>query len=140
MWVQLRLSRARPVSSGRMGRQRLRGRNISDWIATAALTAGLWPGVMAEPRAFGAAPDVPGRAAAVRPPIVFTQLSLDAKTHGGGSLADTFLGAHLARLSPSGAVSDLTAGFHSAADPDVAWDGKKILFAAKKTTGDLWQI
>jgi hypothetical protein len=31
MWVQSRLSRARPVSSGRMARQRRRGRNISDW-------------------------------------------------------------------------------------------------------------
>ena len=38
------------------------------------------------------------------------------------------------------AVKDLTADFQSAADPDVSWDGKKILFAAKKTAADLWQI
>ena len=82
----------------------------------------------------------PGRTVAVRPPIVFTQLAPDAKALEGRSLADSYLGAHLASLSPSGVVKDLTAGFHSAADPDVSWDGKKLLFAAKKTAADLWQI
>jgi hypothetical protein len=100
--------------------------------------AAVWLGV-AGLLAFGA-PETPGRTAAVRPPIVFTQLAPNAKALDGRNLAEAFLGAHLARLSPTGAVTDLTAGFQSAADPDVSWDGKKILFAARKTAGDLWQI
>jgi hypothetical protein len=86
------------------------------------------------------APEASGRSAAVRPPIVFTQVAPNANLQRGAGLADTFLGAHLVRLSLSGAVTDLTAGFHSAADPDVSWDGKKILFAGKKAAADLWQI
>jgi len=75
-----------------------------------------------------------------RPPIVFTQVAQAAKVQADAGLAGTLLGAHLALLSPSGAVKDLTSGFQSAADPDVSWDGKKILFAAKKTAADLWQV
>ena len=34
----------------------------------------------------------------------------------------------------------LTAGFHSAADPEVSFDGKSILFAAKKAAADPWCV
>lgn len=84
-----------------------------------------------------AAPDLAVRAAVPRPPIVFTELAAGAKPQ---EPASAFLGAHLARLDPSGDPKVLTASFHSAADPDVSWDGTKILFAAKKTAADLWQI
>jgi hypothetical protein len=100
--------------------------------------AAAWLGI-AGLLAFGAA-QAPARTGAVRPPIVFTQLPPVAHALEGNGLADTFLGAHLMRLSPSGAVNDLTSSFQSAADPDISWDGKKILFAAKKTAADLWQI
>jgi len=92
--------------------------------------------------AFGApeAPLAASRPSTMRPPIVFTQSAASAKLQGRDGFTDAFLGAHLASLSPSGALKNLTTGFHSAADPDVSWDGKKILFAAKKTAGDLWQI
>jgi hypothetical protein len=86
------------------------------------------------------APEAPGRPAAARPPIVFTQVAPAAKVKAAEGLAGMFLGAHLAVLSQSGAVKDLTAGFQSAADPDVSWDGKRILFAGKKAAADLWQI
>lgn len=97
-------------------------------IALAQLAAGL---------VTFAAPDVAARAATPRPPIVFTELAPGAKLQ---DTAGTFSGARLVRLGPSGDVKVLTAGFHSAADPDVSWDGTKILFAARKTSSDLWQI
>jgi Tol biopolymer transport system component len=34
----------------------------------------------------------------------------------------------------------LTEGFHSATDPDVSFDGKRILFAGKKQASDKWNI
>jgi hypothetical protein len=100
------------------------------WIAIAGLVA------LGAPRN----PDAPKRPVPARPPIVFTQVAPAAQVQADAGLAGTFLGAHLAMLSPSGAAKDLTADFQSAADPDVSWDGKKILFAGKKTAADLWQI
>ncbi len=55
---------------------------------------------------------------------------------GGGDLA----GGHVVSLSAGGVVKDLTAGFASAADADVSWDGKRILFAGRKTAADRWQV
>lgn len=86
------------------------------------------------------APEASNRPVAARPPIVFTQVAPAAKVQADADIAGTFLGAHLTVLGPSGAVRDLTAGFQSAADPDVSWDGKKILFAGKKAAADLWQV
>jgi hypothetical protein len=104
--------------------------SAAGWIAIAGLV------VLGAPMVPGA----PNRPVAPRPPIVFTQVAPAAKSQADAGLAGSFLGAQLAVLSPSGAVRNLTAGFHSAADPDVSWDGKKILFAGKKTAADLWQI
>jgi hypothetical protein len=39
-----------------------------------------------------------------------------------------------------GKITVLTAAFHSAADPDVSFDGERILFAGKKNALDLWAI
>lgn len=46
----------------------------------------------------------------------------------------------LALLLPGGAVRSLATAFHSSADPDVSFDGKRILFAARKTAADRWQV
>lgn len=40
----------------------------------------------------------------------------------------------------SGALRALVPNMHSAAEPDVSWDGRKILFAGKKTAAQPWQI
>ena len=91
--------------------------------------------------ALGAADAV--KAPAARPAIVFTQLAPGAKWQGGQEnpvASEAFAGARLAVLSPAGRVTVLSAGFHSAADPNVSWDGKKILFAARKTGASPWQI
>lgn len=51
-------------------------------------------------------------------------------------------GSSLMRLSPSNgsAPLNLTPGFFAAADPEVSFDGRRILFAAQKTNESLWQV
>jgi Tol biopolymer transport system component len=49
-------------------------------------------------------------------------------------------GGRIVLVSPKGRARVLTVGFHSAADPDVSFDGKSILFAAKKAAGDPWCV
>jgi hypothetical protein len=49
-------------------------------------------------------------------------------------------GGRLALLLPDGNVRVLSKDFESAADPDVSFDGKRILFAARKTASDHWNI
>ncbi len=48
--------------------------------------------------------------------------------------------SRLVLLRPSGELRVLTSQFQSAADPAVSFDGKRILFAAKRKQGDLWNI
>jgi hypothetical protein len=43
-------------------------------------------------------------------------------------------------VSPSGAQRVLTAGFHSATEPDVSFDGQRIVFAGRKAAGDPWCV
>jgi len=61
--------------------------------------------------------------------LVFTQVP------AGGEA-----GARLVRLLPNGDRQALTAGFYSARDPAVSFDGKRVLFAGKKTASSYWQI
>ncbi len=67
------------------------------------------------------------------------------RTAGGGYpvvLTETPAGGQprLVLALPGGGARVLSPGFHAAADPDVSWDGKRILFAGKKTAGEPWQI
>ncbi len=107
-------------------------------IALAQLVAGLLAFAAPDVAARAATPRPP--AAAQRPPIVFTQIVPNIKAQFHTNWNDYLEGSSIAVLSATGAVKILTAGFHSAADPDVSWDGKKILFAAEKNAGDRWQI
>jgi len=43
-------------------------------------------------------------------------------------------------VAPGGRTRVLTASFHSAADPEVSFDGQSILFAAKRTASDSWCV
>lgn len=88
------------------------------------------------PLLCGACPGVSSQAKQsppVRPPIVFTQLPAVSSGHSERS-------SRLVLLRPDGALRVLSAGFHSAADAEVSFDGKRILFAAKKQASDHWQI
>jgi len=62
--------------------------------------------------------------------LVLSQLSTEQ-----GSQA-----ARLVRLLPDGSLRTLSEGFYGARDPDVSFDGKRILFSGKKRESDYWQI
>jgi hypothetical protein len=59
-----------------------------------------------------------------------------------GALTNRFpQGSHLARLgSAAGDPLILTPDFFAAADPRISFDGTRILFAGKKSTGAHWQV
>jgi len=59
-----------------------------------------------------------------------------AELRGGERFPD---GAQLL-LVHNGKAEPLVAGFADTADADVSYDGKSVLFAGKKSVGDLWQI
>jgi hypothetical protein len=77
-------------------------------------------------------------------PLVFCRLPVDlaptAPEAGGTLPADYGDGAGLTLLEPDGSTVDLTPDFAAACDPDVSFDGTKILFAGRKTGGDAWNI
>jgi Tol biopolymer transport system component len=92
-----------------------------------------------------AAAKTPGLAAdAGAAPIVVAQVpagALAGEALAGGTLrAALGEGGRLVLVSPRGRTRVLTAGFASAADPEVSFDGKSILFAAKKEAADPWCI
>jgi len=78
--------------------------------------------------------------------LVFTQLPQGTEAEKAGSHADGMLpqpfgeGARIMILEPGGKARPLVSGFHSSSDPQVSFDGKRILFAGKKRAGDLWNI
>jgi hypothetical protein len=49
-------------------------------------------------------------------------------------------GCELVRIDADGTTTTLTPEFAAAKDPSVAFDGRTILFAGRKTPSDLWQI
>ncbi|MFW6169302.1 MAG: hypothetical protein ACODAD_02350, partial [Planctomycetota bacterium] len=49
-------------------------------------------------------------------------------------------GGRIVRVSTEGTVGVLTKGFHSAADPEISFDAKRMLFAGKRTATDKWNI
>ncbi len=72
--------------------------------------------------------------AAQQPVVVFTQAPASKQ---GSVTADR---ARIVLLDATGRLRVLTDGFHSAADPEVSFDGKRMLFAAKKDAQTDWDI
>lgn len=85
-------------------------------------------------------------AAPLRHPVLVTQLPAgtsgeQAAPSAGGMLRLAYgEGGRIVRLDPNGTAQVLTASFHSAAEPDVSFDGKRFLFAGKRTAADHWNI
>lgn len=67
--------------------------------------------------------------------VVFTQAPAGARP--GSATAE---GARIVLLGTDGRLRVLTEGFQSAADPEVSFDGKRLLFAAKKNAQDNWDV
>jgi len=77
--------------------------------------------------------------------IVFTEVPADRAAgarpaRGGIPPAPFATGGRLVVLAKNGATRVLTPDFESAADPAVSFDGKRVLFAGKKTPDDPWNI
>jgi hypothetical protein len=81
-----------------------------------------------------AAAPVAAAAKAPAAPLVVAEVPVSAGTSGSAE------GGRLVLVSPGGRTRVLTAGFHSAADPEVSFDGKSLLFAAKQTASDPWCV
>ncbi len=87
-----------------------------------------------------------GGDASVGGPIVFTQIPCGPEVEKQPGRAAGMLrcdygdGGRIARLNPGGELQVLTAGFDSAGEPDVSFDGKRILFAGKRNRQDAWNI
>jgi hypothetical protein len=77
-------------------------------------------------------------------PIVYCELAAESaptEPAANGMLpADYGAGARLRILQPGGGVVDLAPAFASACDPDVSFDGRKILFAGQRAEDDPWNI
>lgn len=79
-------------------------------------------------------------------PLVMTQIPVDAARESSprpeASLRrkDFGEGSRLVLVAPDGSLRLLTPGFHSACDPDVSFDGRRILFAGRRAAGDSWNV
>jgi hypothetical protein len=75
-----------------------------------------------------------------------TQLPIAADSErqpadGAGTLRASYgAGARILFLDSRAPARLVAPGFHSAADPEVSFDGKRILFAGKRTASDRWAI
>lgn len=96
--------------------------------------AGAKPGARVEARAY-----------AKPASLVLTQLpagpSTDREPLANGTLRSGWgEGGRVVVLSPGGHVRVLSEGFASAADPDVSFDGTRVVFAGKKAASDPWCV
>ena len=79
-------------------------------------------------------------------PVIYTRVPLDAAQWFGNARAegmipsDFYEGSQLVILNRNGEFRVISTGFHSACDPDISFDGKKVLFSGKKTDTDKWNI
>lgn len=107
-----------------------------------SLTRGLTAAVLlAAPLTRGAAPQEVSTETST---LVVAQVPVGMRSGedsgSGGLQPPAGEGGRLLLVTPGGTVRPLTAGFHSAADPEVSFDGRRILFAAKKTSSDPWCV
>jgi Tol biopolymer transport system component len=94
----------------------------------------------------------PGQTVAVKSqvrlekPLILTQLPTGSPAERQGPVAGGMLradyggGGRLVAVLPEGTARVLTEQFHSASDPDVSFDGTRILFAGKQRAQDRWNI
>jgi hypothetical protein len=114
------------------------------WVPAPGLTPGLCYGLMLLA--------VAGRSAVAPPefkldsPLVLTQVPREGRARPaawdptGLARGDGFSGARLVVVTPDGQVRALSEGFDSACDPNVSFDGERVLFAGKREPGARWRI
>jgi len=94
----------------------------------------LAPGRVAEPA--GSAPE--------DEVVVLTQAPLDPalaiRPPAGMPWPDCGAGSRIVLLKGGSTTRILTEGFHSACDPEISFDGRRMLFSARKAPSDDWNI
>jgi len=76
----------------------------------------------------------------VEHPFVLTQFPARESAAGGMLRADCGENARLVVVRPDASTKVLTEDFHSACDPEISFDGTRLLFAGKRNAGDNWNI
>ena len=76
--------------------------------------------------------------------VVLTQAPLDPdlaiRAPAGMPWPDCGAGSRIVLLEGGSTTRILTEGFHSACDPEVSFDGRRMLFSARKAPADDWNI
>ncbi len=88
---------------------------------------------------------IPGSAGQRPYSLVLTQMPYQAAMHtrpDGAFLFNAAVdkGSRITLLKPDGFATVLTPEFEAAADPSVSFDGRRILFAGKRSSRDRWDI
>lgn len=91
-------------------------------------------------------PAVSAAPAKLEAPVLFVQIPANRGLERHPPKAEGMLrqdygeGGRLMLLNSDGSTEELSAGFASAADPEVSFDGKKILFSGKRRPTDDWNV
>lgn len=116
----------------------MRGKSMGCWLTSVTLAF-----TFVQARQPATAAELEG---AIDRPIVLTQIRAGAAVEAQPGCGEAMLrcdyadGSRLVRLDPGGEVHVLSEGFDSACEPDVSFDGSRILFAARKQAGEKWNI
>jgi len=79
-------------------------------------------------------------------PFLLTQLPVETDSEKRNPIAGGMLRApygeqgRIVMVFPEASARVLSGGFHSACDPEVSFDARRLLFAAKKTASDHWNV
>lgn len=86
------------------------------------------------------APRAPGKPAAAGAPLIFVQVPFRGSAGDFLSSRPAGNGSRIVRLDAPGTPRNLTPEFVAAADPSVSFDGRRILFSAKRNPTDPWNV
>jgi len=108
-----------------------------------AAAASVWLVLLLLAAAARAAP--PAERVRLDRPLVVTQLpaggAAEERPAAGGVLRARYgEGGRLVSVAADGSTKLLSDGFHSACEPDVSFDGSRLLFAGKRTADDEWNV
>jgi hypothetical protein len=83
-----------------------------------------------------------GSGAESPPAVVVAQVpSIEVEAVGHGTLrGDPGNGGRIVVVRATGEARVLTAGFASATEPDVSFDGERVVFAGQRAAGDPWCV
>jgi len=104
------------------------------------------PGVPARSAAAAGPDDAPLAYTGLEHPFIVTQLPCGTEPEKRGPVAGGMLRApfgaraRILLVLPDASTRILSRGFHSACDPTVSFDAKRILFTGKRTAGENWNV